>query len=75
MEAVDDEYRLRSLRGIIARYHLAGEALATLVDGSHTEGILTAWGDGNLHTAMTAAFDILPIVEPSSACGGIDDVS
>ena len=75
MEAVDDKYRLRSLRGVIARYHLARETLATLVDGSHTEGELTARSDGDLHTAMTTAFDILPIVETSSACGGIDDIS
>ena len=75
MEAVDDEHRLRSLWGVVARYHLAGETLATFVDGSHTEGVLTAWCDGDLHAAVATAFDVLSVVKASTACSRIDDVA
>ena len=75
MEAVDDEHRLLSLRGVVARHHLAGEALTTLVDGSNPEGVLTAWGDGDLHAIMAPAFDVLSVVETTPARSRIDDIT
>ena len=74
MEAVDDKHRLLGFRDIEAGYHLAWEALATLVDSSYTEAVELTWFDRE-SIARCISFYIIAIVEAALSDGGIDDIT
>ena len=74
METVDNKHRLLGFRNIEAGYHLAWEALATLVDCSHTETVELTWFDRE-SVARCISFYIIAIVEAALSDGGIDDIT
>ena len=73
VEVVDNEHRVAGTGGIARREYLAGETLATLVDGRDAEVVQLAGGELQVVAGLVA--DVGAVVEVGLALGHVEQIA